>query len=275
MTAELAALDEVLRGAASVRVAEIEWYGEILVDLTRSDDRDRLRAAMAVSSLPGYVCMCRGQVWFEFLDAQGERLTVVVLHHGISLKWRGWESSHAELADGGLLLRWLGEHGLPEPLRGDHERPERLAWIAAMPPALEEMTRELVDYFPTSADSRHVADARRRMRIVDPVNRVLQLLAWCAAGIGGQAKSPPYEDTPGLILRDVPIAEIIAALQDAQADERHDRGAARLLLTGKSRVRQRLDVAALPGPLRIRVREAAKNAGYELPSWAERLLLNA
>jgi hypothetical protein len=73
----------------------------------------------------------------------------------------------------------------------------------------------------------------------------------------------------------VPIAEIIAALQDSQAGEHHDKGAARLLLTDNTRVRQRLDVAALPGPLRIRVREAAKNAGYELPQWAERLLLNA
>jgi hypothetical protein len=275
MTAELAALDEILRGAASVRVSEIEWYGETVVDLARPEDRDRLRAAMTVASLPGYVCMCRGQVRFEFLDAQGERLAVVVLHHGISLYWRGWEDGHAELADGKVLLRWLGEHGLREPLRGAHERSERLAWIAAMPPALEEMTRELVGHFPTSADSRYVAEARRRMRIVDPVNRVLQLLAWCAAGIGGQTKSPPYEDIPGLILRDVPIAEIVAALQDAQADERHDRGVARLLLTGKSRVRQRLDVVALPGPLRIRVREAATDAGIELPSWAERLLLNA
>ncbi|MGW6935564.1 hypothetical protein ACWGE0_36265 [Lentzea sp. NPDC054927] len=35
------ALDDVLRGAASVRVSEIEWHGETLVDLSRAEDRDR------------------------------------------------------------------------------------------------------------------------------------------------------------------------------------------------------------------------------------------
>ncbi|MGW6935565.1 hypothetical protein ACWGE0_36270 [Lentzea sp. NPDC054927] len=80
---------------------------------------------------------------------------------------------------------------------------------------------------------------------------------------------------PGLVLRDVPIAEIVMALQDEQAGERHDAGAARILLVDKSRIKQRLDVARLPGPLRVRVREAAAARGHELPQWAERLLLNA
>jgi hypothetical protein len=124
-------------------------------------------------------------------------------------------------------------------------------------------------------DSRHLVEARRRMQQIDPVARVLQLLAWSAAGIGRHPKFPPYEDVPGLVLRETPITEIITALQDAQADERHDVGAARILLVDNSRIKQRLDVARLPGPLRIRVREAAAARGYELPRWAERLLLNA
>ncbi|NGY58717.1 hypothetical protein G7043_07225 [Lentzea sp. NEAU-D13] len=265
----LTALDDVLRAAASVRVAEIEWYGEALVDLSREEDRDRLRAAMKVESLPGYVCACRGQVRFEFLDAQGELLTVVVLHHGVSIAWQ-WQSGNAELADGLVLLRWLKEHGLPGVLLSNSERPERLAWIAAMPPALEEMAGDLVGHFETPADSSRVVRARERMQVVDPVTRVLQLLAWNSAGVGRGSKHPPYEDVPGLVLRETPIAEIIAALQDPQADQRHDKGAARLLLLGNSRIRQRLDVARLPGPLRVRLREAAR--GHELPRWAERLL---
>ncbi|SFR29989.1 hypothetical protein SAMN04488564_12540 [Lentzea waywayandensis] len=270
----LSALDDVLRTASSVRVSEIEWYGEIVVDLTRPGVLDGLRAAMAVESLPGVVCACRGQVRFEFFDAHGERLTVVVLHHGIMLAWQ-WESGHADLADGAELLRWLGEHGLPGPLLSSDERPEWQAWKAAIPPALEEMAGDLVGHWPMAADSKHVVEARERMRSVDSVTGVLQLLAWCAAGMGNQTKSPPYEDVPGLVLRDVPIAEIVAALHSAQADERHDVGAARILLVDKSRIKQRMDVARLPGPLRVRVREAAAARGYELPQWAERLLLNA
>jgi hypothetical protein len=147
----LSALDDVLRGAASVRVSEIEWYGEVTVDLSDDHERDRLRAAMKISSLPGYVCVCRGQVRFEFFDARGE----------------------------------------PRP-RGARER--------------------------------------------------------CG---------------------------VVALAGRARPAARHDAGAARILLVDKARIRQRLDVARLPGPLRVRVREAAAARGYELPKWSERLLLNA
>lgn len=270
----LTALDDVLQNAASVRVSEIEWYGEVVVDLSNEQDRDRLRAAMKIGSLPGYVCACRGQARFEFFDVRGEPLTEVVAHHGVSLAWR-WDSGHGELADGALLLRWLAEHGLPSLSRGDRERPERLAWIAAMPLALEEMAEDLVGHFAMADDSRHVVEARKRMQAVDAVTGVLQLLEWYASGIGRHSKFPPYEDVPGLILRETPITEIITALQDPQADERHDAGAARILLMDKSRIKQRLDVARLPAPLRVRVREAAAARGYELPKWSERLLLNA
>lgn len=270
----LTALDDVLRGAASVRISEIEWYGEVVVDLSQPEDRDRLRAAMRIGSLPGYVCACRGQFRFEFFDVRGEPLTEVVAHHGVSLDWQ-WESGHGELADGAELLRWLGEHGLPHASSSDSERPERLAWIAAMPPALEEMAGDLVGHFRMADDSRHVIEARKRLQGLDSITRVQQLLAWFAAGVGRSPEFPPYEDVPGLILRETPITEIIAALQDPRADERHDAAAARLLLAGHSRIKQRLDVARLPGPLRVRIREAAGVRGYELPRWAERLLLNA
>ncbi|MEU0885126.1 hypothetical protein ABZ345_41590 [Lentzea sp. NPDC005914] len=270
----LTALDDVLRDAASVRISEIEWYGEIVVDLSRAEDRDRLRAAMRIGSLPGYVCACRGQFRFEFFDVRGEPLTEVVAHHGVSLNWQ-WDSGHGELADGAELLRWLGEHGLPYLSNSNSERPERLAWIAAMPPALEEMAGDLVGHWAMADDSSHVIEARKRLQGLDSVTRVLQLLAWSAAGVGKPSMYPPYEDVPGLILRETPIAEIIAALEDPRAGERHDAAAARLLLVGSSRIKQRLDVARLPGPLRVRVREAAVARGYELPKWSERLLLNA
>jgi len=144
-----------------------------------------------------------------------------------------------------------------------------------MPPALEEMAGDLVGHWEMADDSSHVIEARKRLRGLDSVTRVLQLLAWSAAGVGKPSKYPPYEDVPGLILRETPIAEIIAALEDPRAGERHDAAAARLLLVGNSRIKQRLDVARLPGPLRGRVREAAAARGYELPKWSERLLLNA
>lgn len=267
----LTALDDVLRHAASVRVSEIEWYGEVVVDLTLPGELGRLRAVMAVESLTGAVCACRGQVLFEFLDAEGERLTSVVLHGESAIDWHGFDG-YARTADG-LLLRWLGEHGLPNPLFHAGDRPEWLAWKAAIPPALHGLTADLMCHFPMPADSSHVIEARRRIRGLD--RGVLELLEWSGSGMRSGTGSPPYEDVPGLILQDVPIAEIVAALQDPHACERHDAGAAKILLVGKSRIKQRMDVARLPGPIRIRIREAAKARGYAVPDWAERLLLNA
>lgn len=99
---------------------------------------------MAVESLPGFRCMCLGDVRFEVFDQDGGRLAVVVLHHGATLRWGQWESD-AVLADGRLLLAWLDEHGMPDPvqrfeadrLRAEESAEEERNWLAAMPAGLE------------------------------------------------------------------------------------------------------------------------------------------
>ncbi|ANZ37545.1 hypothetical protein BBK82_17295 [Lentzea guizhouensis] len=221
---DVAALDAVVCEAASVRVVELEAHGRIVVDLSRSDDRERLRAAMTVSSLPGYVCACRGQVRFEFFDADGARLAVVAFHHGISLAWSEWQG-HGELADGTRLERWLDERRLSAQWRDLQQ--ERLDWIRAVPPALEELGGQLLRSPERAA---LVTRARRLMLAVEPVSRVLQLLAWCAAGTGWVAGYPPHEAVAGRILDHEPVARIVAALQDPRAGERHVAGAARYFL---------------------------------------------
>ena len=112
-TAELSALDSVLRKTFHVRLVEVHASRGrgVVVDLTQPGERDRLRAAMAVRSLPGMVCACMGDVRFELLDARHERLAVVLLHHGITLAWGDWDG-HGVLVDGRALLSWLDRHGL-------------------------------------------------------------------------------------------------------------------------------------------------------------------
>jgi 3',5'-cyclic AMP phosphodiesterase CpdA len=114
-TAEPSALDSVLRGTFHVRLVEVgaSRRREIVVDLTRQVERDRLRAAMALRSLAGLACACMGDVRFELLDARRERLAVVLLHHGITLAWGDWDG-HGVLADGRALLCWLDAHGLAQ-----------------------------------------------------------------------------------------------------------------------------------------------------------------
>ncbi|MFF3392672.1 hypothetical protein ACFYW1_17315 [Streptomyces sp. NPDC002669] len=275
---ELFALDSVLGHAVRVRLTEATAFHEdsagsgVVVDLSRAGELDGLRAAMAVGSLPGGVCMCSGDVQLEFLDAHGLFLTAAFLHHGVTLRWDGWDGD-AVLVDGRSLLRWLDLHGVPGPLRQFEEdelryqraREEERSWLAAMPPALNEFSEAMLGLSRTggSASPQLLTAARDRLRqsVPDPVNRALLLLAWCGAGSGLCSGFPSHEAVPGLLLGEVPMAEIIAGLQDPRADARHDAGAVRHLVGWKSRPEQKRDVDALPAPLRARLLQGALASG--------------
>ncbi|MBT2445499.1 hypothetical protein J7E93_36565 [Streptomyces sp. ISL-36] len=266
---ELRALDSVLRNASQLRLSEVHHDGRVSVDLSHAPVRDRLRTAMAVRALTGSICACVGDVRFEFLNPRGECLADVVLHHGEALRWNGWQGL-AALKDGGSLLRWLTEHGLAGPLTREEEayaarrrgEAEEADWVAAVPPALAGLTSRMLALSRTgSAPSpAFLADAHDRLRQADPdpVSRVLLLLAWCGAGSGRYSGFPVHEVLPDRLLADVPIEEIVAALEDPTADRRHDAGAVRHLVGWKTRRQQKRDVAALPAPLRARLVHAAR-----------------
>lgn len=95
----------------------------------------------------------------------------------------------------------------------------------------------------------------------DPVERVLALLDWYGSGSGRCSGYPVHEGVPGELLGRVPIADLIAALADPRAEERHDAGAVRHLVGWKTRPRQKRDVAGLPEPLRDRLLAHARRSG--------------
>lgn len=274
---ETSALDAVLRHACRVRVAAAVTStgsvdGVILVDLSDPAELGRLRTAVSVESLPGFRCMCLGDVRFEFLDTDARQLTAVVLHHGATLRWEGWESD-AVLTDGHLLLLWLSSHGAPGPLRQfeeDERRRERTQtqeahWRAAIPTILDDLSDQLLSLSHTgeSASPDLLTELQDRLELdfPDPISRALALLAWCGAGSGRCSAYPLHEEVPGLLLKEVPITEIAASLQDPRADSRHYAGAVRHLVGWKSRRRQKRDIAALPEPVRIRLLQQARASG--------------
>ncbi|MFI1815229.1 hypothetical protein ACH414_33330 [Streptomyces sp. NPDC020422] len=269
------ALDSVLRQAYVVRVSPASGAGvdgEIRVDLSDPAESARLRAAMAVESLPGFACMCLGDVRFEMLDRAGGRLAVVVLHHGATVRWGRWESD-AVLADGRLLLAWLDEHGMPGPMQqfeADRQRAEKEAeeesdWLAAMPAGLEGLAERILALSRTAGrpSPELLAELTDRLRLTlpDPVERVLALLAWHGSGSGRCSGYPLHERVPDELLGRVPIDDLLAALTGRQAEDRHDAGAVRHLLGGKTRPRQKQDIAGLPGPLRARLLAHARRSG--------------
>jgi hypothetical protein len=269
------ALDGVLRQAHMVKVSSVSWGGEdgeIRVDLSDPAESARLRTAMAVESLPGFHCMCLGDVRFEVFDRAGGRLAVVVLHHGATLRWGRWDSD-AVLTDGHRLLVWLAGHGMPGPMRqfetdrrrAEEETEEERHWLAAMPAGLEGLADRILDLSRTGGrpSPELLADLTERLRrtFPDPADRVLALLGWNGSGSGRCSGYPVHEGVPGELLGRVPIADLLAALADPRAEERHDAGAVRHLVGWKARPRQKQDIAAVPEPLRARLLAHARSSG--------------
>ncbi|MBB4986552.1 hypothetical protein [Streptomyces nymphaeiformis] len=269
------ALDGVLRQAHMVKVSSVSWGGEdgeIRVDLSDPAESARLRTAMAVESLPGFHCMCLGDVRFEVFDQAGGRLAVVVLHHGATLRWGRWDSD-AVLTDGHRLLVWLAGHGMPGPMRqfetdrrrAEEETEEERHWLAAMPAGLEGLADRILDLSRTGGrpSPELLADLTERLRrtFPDPADRVLALLGWNGSGSGRCSGYPVHEGVPGELLGRVPIADLLAALADPRAEERHDAGAVRHLVGWKARPRQKQDIAAVPEPLRARLLAHARSSG--------------
>lgn len=272
---ETTVLDNVLQQAHVVHAGSVNGggvVGEIRVDLSDLVESARLRTAMAVESLPGFNCMCLGDVRFEVFDRTGERLAVVVLHHGATLRWEAWESD-AVLADGRLLLAWLDGHGMPGPLlqfeadrlREQEWTVEERNWQAAMPAGLEGLADRILGLSRTggSPAPELLAELTDRLHLIfpDPVERVLALLGWYGSGSGRCSGFPVHEGVPGELLGRVPIADLLAALADPRAEERHDAGAVRHLVGWKTRPRQKRDVARLPEPLRARLLAHARRCG--------------
>ncbi|GAB3967054.1 hypothetical protein GCM10029978_033550 [Actinoallomurus acanthiterrae] len=275
---ETDALDAVLRDARRVLVTDAvpsvphPIGAEVIIDLSDPAELDRLRAAMVVASVPGMVCACLGDVRFVFLDEDGRDLTAVVLHHAVTLRWNGWDGD-AVLADGISLLRWLDDHGVSGPLRQFEEderrrlraRVQEAEWLAAMPPVLADLSERILAPSQTGGNPSPdlLAEIQHRLdhAYPEPASRTLALLKWCGAGTGRYSGFPVYELVPSLLLKDLPIADIVAGLQDPRADRRHDAGAVRHLAGWKSRRRQKRDIAAIPAPLRARLLETVQASG--------------
>lgn len=150
-------------------------------------------------------------------------------------------------------------------LRAEEGTEEERNWLAAMPAGLEGTADRILALSRTGGRTSRglLAELRDRLQLTfpDPVERVLALLNWCGSGSGRCSGYPVHESVPGELLGRVPIADLLAALADPRAEERHDAGAVRHLVGWKTRPRQKRDVAGLPEPLRARLLAHARRSG--------------
>lgn len=119
------ALADTLLGADEVRVFDGGLsHGEpleqpaVLRSRNQSEVAELIELVRVADVLDGH-CMCLGSSVIEFLAA-GDRVAIVGLHHGQSIRWAGW-SCDARLLNGVDLLNWLAARGYQAPL----EQPEQ------------------------------------------------------------------------------------------------------------------------------------------------------
>jgi hypothetical protein len=137
-TTDPLALDAVLQDAHSVRITPggclvyavdpdadvldpatekhvVLMHDEELAHVQGAGEMAALRRLLAVAALTDYVCMCPGDLALEFLDGDGQRLTVLRIDSPATLDWPLWRGK-AEVRDQSGLRDWLRLHGADGPL---------------------------------------------------------------------------------------------------------------------------------------------------------------
>lgn len=155
-------LDAVMAEVRRVRVlrggmASDEPLEKVVLFETAKDTAiSMLRETLRIVDGPAGHCMCYGDPTLELLGASSQRLALIAVHHGQSIRWKSWRHD-ARLVAGRPLLEWLAGHGATYPLEEyeanvRRQRAERGAWdrwLAAMPACLRcflEQTGESLGY---------------------------------------------------------------------------------------------------------------------------------
>ncbi|BEK98884.1 hypothetical protein [Nocardia seriolae] len=271
------ALDRVLTRARGVRVREMPGDTRTLLEERDPVAVRALREALRIADLPGFVCMCWGDVALDFFGAAERPLTTVTLHHGCSIRWDGWPQD-ALLADGVRSLEWLAVRGVSSPLREFRAAEQRQAeadrtarrWVAEIPAALAPYATLFLDTSRTGGGltGPQIAEVRAILLVSHPhpLDRVLCLCTWYAAGTGAYSGHPTHERIPAQFLDLESLADFATAVD--LADDTATAGAVRYLLSWDTRNRLAHLLAALSPAARRKILRHARDA--ESRRWLQR-----
>lgn len=213
--------------------------------------------------------MCYGDQVVECYAGK-QRIGAIGLHHGVSIRWSAW-GDDAQLADGSLLLRWLDDHGVSEPLRGflagqeaaARAREEVSQWVTAVPQELADVFHEWLNsgFLPPDLDA--ILKERLAAAYPDLEHRALLLLRWFATGSGLCSSYPSYEDIPGRLLLELPSAEVISAVEGHIGEPQVLSGAVRYFAGFAFRPERSDDLRLIPAGLRRRLLVFAEQTADE------------
>ncbi len=189
-----AALHTLLSRMSRVRIVEGGMAGgeplgrTVLLEVEDEAALEELRNALTILDGPAGHCGCHGDPSLELRSFQGERLAVLGIHHGQTLRWAEWKDD-AELMDGRRLLDWMAHRGVDKPLASYQEalqlkeegERKRKAWLQAMPLELKQLPEDLWKKAAASNDLTPVLDAIKATGS-DGSARILGLFRWFGSG---------------------------------------------------------------------------------------------
>jgi len=230
-----AELDGILARAQRVRIIEggaargRPLGGTVLATFEQPELGALREALRIVKHGPPFHCMCHGDL---AIDVRGRLLRIATLsyHHGKSIRLEGGRSD-ADLVDGPALLRLLAARGVPEPL-ARYEAGEREAgareveaerWRNAAPELLRERLDELGSGpmgLPRHENDAGHDDALGVLRSTGEADAAIasELLAWLGSTESPWSGHPAYEQLPAVLLRRLPPAAVLTAIERASGE---------------------------------------------------------
>ncbi|HNB21634.1 MAG TPA: hypothetical protein PKZ32_04425 [Candidatus Melainabacteria bacterium] len=247
-------LDAQLARVTRVRVLQGEVIDgkalgqNILLETTGNSSIAALQKCLRISEDPSTFghCMCHGDHAIELFDGQ-TLLTVLGLHHGVSIRWDQWKHDGV-LLDGAGLVNWLHEHGVTAPkLAFEEDRRREMAalraqevWIEAMPKSIAALWPhldagnmfDLVNDGPKSTQTTqklYQCGIALQSELPEKNERILALLRWFGSGAWITGAIPVYEAFPAALLQMIPPKDIISGAQSRPISAIEARGFLRIL----------------------------------------------
>jgi hypothetical protein len=188
----------------------------------------------------------------ELLNVDGSRLALLGLHHGRAIRWKQWEGD-AILVDGRVLLEWLAERDVGEPLsefqkeeEGERQRKEAWGnWVNAMPLYLRALPDETFLEVMRTDDWTSLLTAAAEA-YPDMRERISTLFEWYAKGTGKWNSYPAWEQWAECLLLRFPQASLVDAAASPSLTESGLEGAARLFAGTTFQPDSRERVAHMP-----------------------------
>jgi hypothetical protein len=197
----------------------------------------------------GFYCMCLGTYAIE-LHSGNEIPATIGFHHGISIRYDGWNSD-VELAKSEELLHFLFDLGFQEPLqerineskRYEKQKNEDEKWLSNAPKCFAKYWNEMNDfdddYLSSLLDDFNAEIPERDLQIISllKIFSVSQNL-WTAY--------PIYEKVPETILTNYSLQEILLAYNNSEKSRRTQIGLGRFLCSFRFRKDRKKQIKLIP-----------------------------